>query len=157
MSRDRTPTSAKGTGRPHLPRLHRVALPYRHRGHFVAAHDQRTGAHGGAGADDGARQGDGVGAEGGRRLDRDGVQRHDAVLEQVRLYDGARPDGGAGAHGTQVGFGEPVGLDPRPGPQTGQTLPGGGAVREPEEVQGALELVGIPARAHAPRGSRSRR
>ena len=116
MSRDRTPTSAKGTGRPHLPRLHRVALPYRHRGHFVAAHDQRAGAHGRASADDGARQGDGVGAEGGRRLDSHGIQGHHAVLEQVRLHDGAWADGGAGADGAQVGFGEPVGLHPRAGP-----------------------------------------
>ena len=70
-------------------------------------------ADGGAVAKHGGRQHHRVGRQGCTVGDGDGVQAHDAVLEQMRLHDGARADGGAAAHDAQVCLGEPVGLDPR--------------------------------------------
>src|SRR5690625_7882725 len=56
---------------------------------------------------------DRVRGQGSAVINGDGVQAHYAVLEKVRLHDGARSHRGTGTNVTQIRFGEPIGLNPR--------------------------------------------
>src|SRR5699024_2731494 len=94
------------------PRFDRVALPPGVGGDAVAAHDQGAWTDGGGGVDKRGGERHRVVTQGRTVGDGDGVEAHDAVLEQVRLHHSSGAHGGTTADITEVGFGEPVALDP---------------------------------------------